>query len=143
MNGVDLGVRTEDIDVLKMNRYIVGELLEKYSMNTGIAAFENSLPYDYEDRLVHFDLNTKVIDYWAISIEDAIAGKIYAWRDKDIEHLYSKEVLSKINWNKLKESVINLHDSLLNENDFAWIKLRFNIYAEACGHENLKFEDIQ
>lgn len=141
MNGVNLP-KTQDIDVIKLSYVIDDELLEKYSMNCRIATYENSLPYYYDTRLVKYPLDTKIVDYWAISIEDAVAGKIYAWRDKDKDHIYSLEVLEKLNWHKLKACVEELQESVLNEKDYDWIKHRFNIFAEGTNHEEFIFKNI-
>ena len=141
MNGINLP-KTQDIDVLRISHVIDDDLLEKYKMNCRISAYENSLPYNYEDRLVEYPLETQIVYFWAISIEDAVAGKIYAWRDKDKDHIYSTEVLNKIDWLKLRVCIEELRLSVLNDKDYEWIKHRFNIYARGTNHEEFIFKDI-
>ena len=142
LNGVVKTMVSDDIDLIKLSHEIGPELLNKYDMNTRISTYENSLPYHYLDRIVKVELQTYVINYYALAIEDAIAGKIYAWRGKDLDHLRDPEVIKRINWIKLKESVCDLYYSLLNTRDFPWICHRFNLYMEEVGHEELKFENI-
>lgn len=141
MNGVYLP-KTQDIDILRISYVIDKELLGKYKMNCRITTFENSLPYFYEGRLVKYPLDTQIVDYWAISIEDAVAGKIYAWRDKDKDHIYSLEVLEKLNWSKLRKCIEELQLSVLNEKDYDLIRHRFNIFAKGTDHEKFIFKDI-
>lgn len=142
LNGINL-IMSQDIDVLRLEAQLTGELLAKYNMNTRITTYENCLPYNCEDRVVKLDLETKVLDYYALSIEDAVAGKIYAWRGKDQDHLYNEELLRRIDWQKLRDAIIDLEWSVLNESDMEWVKTRFNVYARRTGHEEFVFEDVR
>ncbi|MBR3358528.1 MAG: hypothetical protein IKG46_11995 [Solobacterium sp.] len=142
LHGITRTMISDDIDLIRLSANIGPDLLSKYDMNTRIITYENSLPYHYMDRIVKVDLPTKVIDYYALSLEDAVAGKIYAWRGKDVDHLHDPEVIERIDWSKLKESICDLYYSLLNTWDFPWICHRFNLYLEEVGHEELKFENI-
>lgn len=94
---------TEDIDVIRtdVNTKIV--LLDKYLMNTRSQAVENYMPYNYQDRLVKLNIDTKIVDYYVLSLEDAIVCKIVASRPKDDAHLQADNIANKIHWPTLKK----------------------------------------
>ena len=101
MNRVNVGL-TEDIDVIRISRIIDETLLKKYDMNTRVVAMENYLPYNYQDRLIKLDMNTYIIDYFHLSLEDAIVAKIVAARAKDDFHLQTKSIAKNVDWKQLK-----------------------------------------
>lgn len=93
---------TEDIDVVRMNRCLSKELLDKYDMNTRVTTMENYLPYNYQDRLVKLNINTFVTDYYFLSLEDCVVSKTVAARSKDDNQLDYLQV-TKIDWLMLKK----------------------------------------
>lgn len=133
---------TEDIDIVRMNRYVDESILRKYDMNTRAAGMENYLPYNYEDRLVKFNMETKIVDYYILSLEDAVVAKIVAAREKDDAHLRADNLVSKIHWPSLKISMEEMKLSLLNINDYKWMVNRYNNFVRRNNHEEVIIKDI-
>lgn len=88
---------TIDIDILRISDWLDKELLEQFDMNTRVQCTEDCLPYNWEDRIKPLELNTKVIQYYLLSIEDAVCSKIAAYREKDKNHLAVKNLANQIN----------------------------------------------
>lgn len=92
---------TYDIDYYKASPSLT-DVLEKYPvMNGQFAAHSNSLPYNFEDRLVELNIGSKFVNYFVPSLEDLVITKIRAWREPDITDITSINVTSKLNWKKL------------------------------------------
>lgn len=125
---------TEDIDVVRMNRCLSKELLDKYDMNTRVTTMENYLPYNYQDRLVKLNINTFVTDYYFLSLEDCVVSKIVAARSKDDNQLDYLQV-TKIDWLMLKNCMEEMQLSLLNINDYKWMINRYNNFVRKYNHE--------
>ena len=142
LNGITIS-KTADIDVLKLSHYIEEELLERYDMNSRVMGVESSIPYNYEDRIVKLDLETKIIQYYLLSIEDAVCSKIQANRGKDWEQINNSNILEQIDWNKLKICAEEMHDSLITDEQFRWFLARYNDFVEVNGHEDCIISDLQ
>ena len=69
-------------------------------MNTRVSTY--NLTYNYEDRLEKVDINTKVIDYYILSLEDTVVLKLAANRQKDMDNLDTEIVVNHIEWDKLR-----------------------------------------
>lgn len=132
---------TEDIDVVRMNRNLSRELLEKYDMNTRVTTMENYLPYNYQDRLIKLNIKTNVVDYYFLSLEDCIVSKIVAARQKDDNQLEYLQV-SKVNWKMLKQCMEEMKLSLLNINDYKWMVNRYNNFVKRHNHEEAIIKDL-
>ena len=134
--------RTMDIDILRISSYITDALLAKYHMNTRVQCTEDSLPYNWEDRIVPLNLKTSIISYYTLSIEDAICAKIAAGRAKDEDHLQADNLKRFINWEQLKRCAEEMALSSLNERRFLEFKHRYNTYVEENHHEEAKLENL-
>lgn len=134
--------RTMDIDVLRISSYITDELLSKYHMNTRVQCTEDSLPYNWEDRIVPLNLKTSIISYYTLSIEDTICAKIAAGRAKDEDHLQADNLKEQTDWEQLKRCAEEMELSSLNERRFLEFKHRYNKYVEENHHEKAKLKDI-
>ena len=133
---------TEDIDIVRMDRYVDESILVKYDMNTRASALESYLPYNYRDRLIKFNIETKIVDYYYLSLEDAVVAKIVAAREKDDAHLRADNLVSKIHWPTLKTCMEEMKLSLLNENDYKWMINRYNDFVRRNNHEEVIIENI-
>lgn len=142
LNNVINVVKTEDIDIMKTTKQIPDELLAEYDMNMRVSCMETFLPYNYQDRLVKLDIETKVISYYLLSVEDSVIGKIQANRIKDINHLNTDSLKENINWNKLKECALEMKDSLFNKEQYKWFLARYNDYVESNGHKEVIIQNI-
>lgn len=119
--------RTQDIDILKMTHNIPNDILHKYKMNTAVQAFgESNLPYNYEDRLVYLNINTKIINYYLLSLEDIIISKIYAGREKDKFDINLESVIKKIDWIKLEKCAKEMEMSAMNLRVYKEFKDSYN-----------------
>lgn len=133
---------TEDIDIVRMDRYVDKSILDKYDMNTRAAGIENYLPYYYRDRLVKFNIETHIVDYYFLSLEDVVVAKIVAARQKDDDHLKAKNISEKIHWVTLKQCMEEIKLSLLNENDYKWMVNRYNDFVRRNGHEEVIIKNL-
>ena len=134
--------RTMDIAVLRISSYITDELLSKYHMNTRVQSTEDSLAYNWEDRVAPLNLKTSIISYYTLSIEDAICAKIAAGRAKDEDHLQADNLKQQIDWRQLKRCAKEMELSSLNKRRFLEFKHRYNIYVEENHHEEAKLENL-
>lgn len=141
LNNVNIN-KTEDIDVIKTSNYISEKLLEKYDMNTRVSGLENFFPYNYIDRIKQLKINTFVVKYYILSLEDVVIAKISANRGKDLEHLRNQELISQINWEVLKNCALEMKDSLFNDEQYKWFVVRYNDFVEVNGHEEAIIENL-
>lgn len=74
---------THDVDVY-MADLTVMEILSRYpEFNGTVAAYEDQIPYSYEDRLHILDIGSRAVDYCVPSLEDLAVMKMYADRPSD------------------------------------------------------------
>lgn len=101
---------TYDIDVLTMPREF-SDLIERYDMNLGVSAYMDSLPYNYEDRLVSVDIEGSFLKYFTPSLEDLVITKLYAMRPSDEEDITSDRVLASLDWELLEKLVFDKNEA--------------------------------
>jgi len=89
---------TSDLDVVDASKALY-ELFDKYQMNGRIAAYVNSFPYNFEDR-IELIFKGKKIDFYSVSLEDVVISKLCALRPPDKDDL--KAVAKHVDWNKLE-----------------------------------------
>lgn len=140
-HNIDIPV-TEDIDVIKMSRYIHPDFFEKYDFNTRSTAIENYIPYNYIDRMEKLDIDTKIIDYYIISIEDAVVCKIVAGRLKDDDHLNSNNLIERINWKKIKTCAEEMKLTFVDDYHYHMFVLQYNNFVRKKKHEEAIINDI-
>lgn len=133
---------TQDIDVIRHNIRLDEKILYKYDMNTRSTTMENYLPYNYQDRMIKLNIETKIVDYYYLSLEDVIVAKIVAAREKDDAHLNSNNLVSKIHWPTLKMCMNEMRYSLLNIKDFDWMVIRYNDFVKRNNHEEVIIKNI-
>ena len=110
------GKMTNDIDIITVSDSKIWPVLINYSMNGRVTAYLDSYSSDMEERYVHIDyINSKNVDYYICSLEDIVAAKLGANRDKDIKdienpyiyELIDFDVLDKIIYEELKIDYFN------------------------------------
>ncbi len=102
---------THDVDILQADTVIRGIIGQYANANGAVSAYMDHLPYQFEDRLMPIDLETKAIQYLTPSIEDLVVMKLYAERPNDVQDIDSAAKYGGIDWALL--------DKLINDPDEA------------------------
>lgn len=129
---------THDIDVMSYDA-ILRQIIEQYNiLNSQVKNYEDSLPYNYEDRLIILDIGAKNIEFITPSLEDLVVMKLYGVRPNDLQDINSDEVINNIDWDMMDYLVFS-HDEAYSSN---LIRRRYyemvedyKIYAKEHGHE--------
>ena len=87
--GNHLNRSTQDIDVIDIYPELQS-ILENYDVNNRSNAFSDCLAENYENRLVKLDIETKVIEYYLLSLEDLVIMKLYSDRPNDYLDITNK-----------------------------------------------------
>lgn len=133
---------TEDIDIIRTNVNTKIIVMDKYLMNIRTKTMENYIPYNYQDRLIKLNIDTKIVDYYILSLEDAIVCKIVSARPKDDAHLQANNIADKIHWQTLKKCMEEMKLSLLNTKDYKWMINRYNDFVRSHNHEEVIIKNI-
>lgn len=96
---------THGIDV-----FMVGERLREIishhpEVNGAVMAYMDSIPYNFEDRLLDIPIKTTTVAFKTPSIEDLAVMKLYGWRPNDIADLTSEAFLEQVDWDLLDRLV--------------------------------------
>ncbi len=135
---------THDIDILTVPREL-NELIVKYDMNSGVKAYIDCLPYNYEDRLVIIDIGDTCLEYLTPSLEDLVVTKLYGMRPPDIEDLRSEEIVEKMDWELLEFLVFDKDEakaSSLSERRYIEMTKSFMQYKKEFYHEGINIPRI-
>lgn len=141
LNKVNI-MATIDIDILRITDLLDPSLLDEFDMNTRVQCTEDCLPYNWEDRIKPLNLNTKVIQYYLLSIEDAVCSKNAAYREKDKNHLMVENLANQIDWKQLKLCAEEMEWSSLNHKNFQWFVHRYNQFVKENHHEEALIKNI-
>ena len=125
---------THDIDVLESSPQL-RELFEKYDFNQRVNAYIDNFPYNYQDRFVKIDIDTKTINYYTASLEDIIIAKLCSYRDTDYDDVTQPDILDKINWDLLEQLSKEAKDSALNDKDYNSFLFNYNEYVRRYKRE--------
>lgn len=106
---------TQDIDVLRITGSNLVDLMKYYDMNMNVSAHIDCFPDGYSDRAIKLNLNTKIVDFYVLSVEDIVVSKLASGREKDIEDIHRDSVINMINWNKLDELVELAIEGMLSD----------------------------
>ena len=94
---------TRDVDMVEFDSRLKGILARHPELNSRAFVHMRFLPDGWDERLVDLRLPTKVVKYYAPSVEDLAIMKLYSARDQDREDLNSAEFVKRIDWEKLDE----------------------------------------
>jgi len=111
---------THDIDVVSNSKELF-PYLDKYDINTRVEAYINCFPYNFEDRVEMLHKGRR-IDFYTVSLEDAVIAKLYAMRPQDALDISSEQVLGKLDWallDKLATDSGEAQASALNERSYS------------------------
>lgn len=96
---------THDIDVFMVDERL-REIISHYpEVNGAVMAYMDSIPYNFEDRLLEIPIETTTVVFKTPSIEDLAVMKLYGWRPNDIADLTSKSFLDRVDWDLLDRLV--------------------------------------
>jgi len=105
---------TDDMDALKCSPELL-ELMEKYDINNRVAGpYGDHFPYNWEDRLVPLDVETKAVACYAASLEDIVASKLCSQRPQDEFDVRRPEVTGAVDWDLLAVVALGMEASQLN-----------------------------
>ena len=126
---------THDIDVLSIEDS-VREIVSHYPQVNGlVVAYMDQIPYNYEDRFVRLDLNTKVIEFITPSTEDLAVMKLYAFRPNDLQDLESIANNNLLDWDMLEYLIYDNNEakaSALSERSYKEMVHSYEIFKERC-----------
>ena len=126
---------TQDIDALEASPEI-RHLLAKYDANLRVSTYINNFPYNFEDRLVLLPVGGRRIQFYTCSLEDIVIAKLYSSRDTDRQDILSKNVVSHLDWERLRHLALDDDEaraSALNENRYREFLQDFREYVRRCG----------
>lgn len=121
---------THDIDVINCTGKQLLSLMSDYDINTNVTAHLQCFADGYQDRAAKIDLDTKLIDFYTLSVEDLVVSKLASGRRKDMEDIRRQAVINCINWDKLDELIDLTTEGMLS--DFSIRELRdfYKTYKE-------------
>lgn len=100
-------VATHDIDVLQMDSSVRG-ILENYpQVNRDVVAYQDHIPYNFEDRLVELDIGASTVKFVTPSTEDLVVMKLYAGRPNDLQDIESVVANNALDWELLEHLVFD------------------------------------
>lgn len=125
---------TNDIDVISVSNGKIWPTLHNYSMNGRVAAHLDSYSSDMVDRYIFLDnVNTKNVKYYICSLEDIIAAKLGANRDKDINDIQKEHIKNNINFELLDKIIYEeLSIDYFSETRYKLLLKSYDKYKEWC-----------
>ena len=129
---------THDIDILSCHKALRPILSNYRTVNGAVAAYMDQIPYNFEDRLIPVEIETKTVEFLTPSIEDLAIMKLYGWRPNDQEDLESPDFLERVNWPLLDKLVYDPDEakaSALSPRRYREMASIYEEYARKHGHE--------
>ncbi len=129
---------THDIDCLAIDSRLRSIISRFHILNSKISAYCDSVPYNFDQRLMRLEIPTRLIDYMILSQEDIAVMKLYGWRPNDQEDLNSPDFIKKLNWALLDHLVFSQDEaraSILSEHRYKEMRDLYIIYARRHGYE--------
>jgi hypothetical protein len=120
---------TMDIDVIQHSPQL-NEIFNKYDFNCMVQAYICNFPYNFDDRFVKVDIETKKIDFYTASLEDIVIAKLCSCRDTDVYDIEQSSVLQNIDWERLDQLAEEERLSALNDYNYKDFKTRYQEYIE-------------
>ncbi len=126
---------THDIDVFSVAQSVREVIAHYPQVNGSVAAYMDQIPYNFEDRLIKLNLNTRAIEYLTPSTEDLAVMKLYAYRPNDIQDLESAAKNNLIDWDILENLVYNEDEAraaVLSERRYKEMVHAYKLFKEKC-----------
>lgn len=97
---------TNDIDVISVSNDKIWPILRHHSMNGRVTAYLDSYSSDMEDRYIHLNnIKNKNVNYFVCSLEDIVAAKSGAGREKDFKDIQNNHVYNAIDFDLLDKII--------------------------------------
>ena len=125
---------TQDIDVIEVSHEIYS-LLEKYDINCNVQAYSSNFPYNFEDRIVKLQIESRKIDFYCASLEDIVISKLHSNRDTDRQDVLSPGVIQALDWDildHLARSEDEAKANSLNERSYSDFLADYEEYVRRC-----------
>lgn len=124
---------TDDMDALKCSPELLA-LMEKYDINNRMAGpYGDHFPYNWEDRLVPLDIETRAIRCYAASLEDIVASKLCSERPDDAFDVRRPEIVAAIDWDLLEVAALEMELSQLNPRRYQDFLRNYESFRQECG----------
>lgn len=124
---------TLDIDLVDIYYPVLNPILEKYDVNCRSNAFVDCMAENYASRLTKVNIETKIIDYYTLSLEDLVIMKLFSSRGKDHEDIRNKNVLDNLDWAKLDVIISSGEaDTSFNQRRYKEFLSRYLEYVKEC-----------
>lgn len=118
---------TSDIDSLFISENLEN-IYVKYGLNTRVVSHSDSFSPSYRDRMTVLEIDTKVMKYYVLSLEDIVVSKVSASRPQDIEDIINPLVINKLNWDSLENIYQEVFENALNDRIRSELKSSYNNY---------------
>ena len=113
------------------------EIFEKYEINPRMNAFLFSLADNWESRLTKVNMETKILDYYTLSLEDLVISKLNSHRPRDFNDIIEKKVIDKINWELLQKIIDDGEvDNSFDKRRYEEFLQRYEKYKKMYGKKN-------
>lgn len=123
---------TMDIDVIRCTSKTLIELMPNYDINMNVTAYLGCFADDYCNRAIKLNLDTKVIDFYVLSLEDLVVSKLAAGRTKDLKDIRQPEVIKHLDWKKLEELIDYTMEGLISDYSINELQFFYNEYKREC-----------
>lgn len=121
---------THDIDTINVKNHLLLSLMNKYDINVNSNAYLDCFAADYQSRAKKLNLDTKVIDFYTLSLEDLVISKISAAREKDMEDICNRTVLESLNWDLLEELAAKMVEGMMSDRQISEFNHYYKQYVE-------------
>ena len=124
---------THDIDIINKMPKEITPLMSKYDMNINAISYYDHFADDFYSRAIKLDLNTEIIDYYTLSLEDLVVSKLASGRLTDEQDINQPSVVNNINWDKLDELVNLTIEGMISDFRANELKYFYNEYRKKYG----------
>lgn len=121
---------TNDIDIIHCTERKLIDLMKNYNMNMNVKTYIDCFPDNYFERAIKLDIETQLIDFYILSIEDLVVSKLSAGRDKDFEDIQQETVINSIKWDKLEELIELAIEGKISDYDAKELNDFYNDYKK-------------
>ena len=124
--------RTRDGDVIYYSSPELLEYMHKYNFNPNVITYASEFPDNYLDRIEKIDLDTKIIDFYVLSLEDLVVSKLYGGRAHDLSDIRNEHIIKAIDWDKLEELFNLALEGMNSDSAIFFFKANYKDYIEEC-----------
>lgn len=130
---------THDVDIYEAADAVADILANYPALNGAVAAYCDNIPYNFEDRLVPLDLDTKVVEFVTPSVEDLVVMKLYADRPNDIQDVDGAARSGSVDWGLLEKLVYDKNEAMassLSDVRYKQMTEAYERMKHRCGYES-------